>query len=98
MGLLETNTTAAREYVDKIEREIRLIKEKTRCVTTGFPYHWIPKMVLIHTVYDVCMWLNDFLPNTELMGGLSPREMATGRKLTYDENCYTDLGKLPWTP
>ena len=55
VGLLETNTTVAREHVCKIEREIRLIKERTRCITTGFPYHRIPKMVIIHTIYGVCM-------------------------------------------
>ena len=64
VGLLETNTTATREHVGKIKREIRLIKERTRCITTGFPYHWIPNMVIIHTIYGVCMWLNEFLPNT----------------------------------
>ena len=86
VGLLEANITAAREHVGKIEGEIRLIKERTRCVTTGFPYHWIPKIVLIHTVYDVCMWLNAFSPITELIGGLSPRELATGRKVTCDKD------------
>ena len=69
VGLLETNTPAARENVGEIEREIRLIKEITRCVTTEFPYHWIPKLVLIHMVYDVCMWLNEFPPNIELILG-----------------------------
>jgi hypothetical protein len=92
VGLLETNTTAAREHVGEIEREIRLIKERTRCVTTGFPYHWIPKMVLIHTVYDVCMWLNQFSPNTELVGGLSPRELVSGRQLACDKDCCADMG------
>ena len=43
VGLLERNTTAALEHVGKIERETRLNKERTRCITTGFPYHSIPK-------------------------------------------------------
>ena len=37
VGLLETNTTAAREHVGKIERQIWLIKGRTRCIRTGFP-------------------------------------------------------------
>ena len=86
VGILATNTIAAREHVPKTERELRLIKEKTRCVTTGFPYHWIPKMVLIHTVYDVCMWMNQFSPNTKLLGGLSPREIITGKNLSCDKD------------
>ena len=77
VGLLETNATAARKHVGEIEREIRLIKERTRCIMTGFPYHWIPKMVIIHIIYGVCMWLTEFLPITELIGGLSQREWVT---------------------
>ena len=43
VGLLETNTTATREHVGKIEREIRLIKERTSCITIRFLYHLNPK-------------------------------------------------------
>ena len=48
-------------------------KERTMCITTGFPYHWIPKKVIIHTIYGVCMWLNEFLPTTKLIGGAIPK-------------------------
>jgi hypothetical protein len=91
VGLLETNTMAARERTCEIEREIRLIKERTRCITTGFPYHWIPKMVLIHTVYDVYMWLNQCLPNIERIGGLSPKELVTGQTLICGKDCCAEM-------
>ena len=39
VGLLETNIVAARDHVGEIEKGIRLIKERIRCVTTGFLYH-----------------------------------------------------------
>ena len=81
VGLLETNTAAAREYVGKIEREIRLIKERTRCITTGFPYHWIPKMVIIHIIYGVCMWLNEFLPNTKVIWGPIPKGISHRKEI-----------------
>ena len=32
------------------------------------------------------------LPNTELVGGLSPRELVTGRKLACDKDCRADIG------
>ena len=104
VGLLETNATAAREHVGEIGKEIRLIKERTRCIKTRFPYHWIPKIVVLHTIYGVCMWLNEFLPNTKrmwlneffpntkLIGGLSPRELVTGRKLACDRDYRADIG------
>ena len=49
-------------------------------------------MVIIHTIYGVCMWLNEFSPNTKLIGGLSPRELVTGRKLACDKDCRADIG------
>ena len=93
VSLLNANTAAAREHGGKIEREIRLIKERTRCFTTAFPCHWFSKRkVLIHTVYDVCMWLNECLSTTELIGGLSSRDLVTGRKLSCDKYCHADFG------
>ena len=38
------------------------------------------------------MWLTEFLPSTKLMGCLSPRELATGRKLTCDKDCRAVIG------
>ena len=50
--LVEANATAAREHVGLIERKIRYLKEKTRAVTSEFPFAWIPILVLIQTVYS----------------------------------------------
>ena len=58
----------------------------------GISLPFNPKMVIIHTIYGVCMWLNEFLPTTKLIGGLSPRELATGRKLACDKDCRADIG------
>ena len=33
-----------------------------------------------------------FFPNTKLIGGLSPRELVTGRKLACDKDCRADIG------
>ena len=50
VGFLEGNTTAAREHVGDVERQIRLIKERTRCTTSDLPFNSIPKIVLIHVI------------------------------------------------
>ena len=33
-----------------------------------------------------------FLPNTELMRGLTPREIVTGRKVACGKDCCADIG------
>ena len=50
--LVEVNTAAAREHVGLFERKIRHLKEKTKAMTSEFPFAWIPILVLIHTVYS----------------------------------------------
>ena len=32
------------------------------------------------------------MPNTTLIGGISPRELVTGRKLACDKDCRVDIG------
>ena len=38
MGLVDVNITTASEYVAEIERGIRLIKERSRCVVKTLPF------------------------------------------------------------
>ena len=49
-------------------------------------------MVLIHTVYDVYIWLNQFSSNTKLIGGVSLRKLVIGRTLNCDRDCYVGIG------
>ena len=53
---VEVNTTAAREHVGEIERGIRLMKDRSRCVISdlreaGFKY--FHKMIVVHCIYFV---------------------------------------------
>ena len=68
---LEVNTAAAREHEGEIEREIQQIKDRVRCPTSEFPFKNIPTMVLIYTVYNVCLWLNAFPIRSGITGGCS---------------------------
>ena len=92
LPLVEVNTTAAREHVPEIERRIRTIKERVRSATSDFPFDPIPMMVLIQTVYTIIMWLNAVWSLSGVAGGLSPRELVTGRGVDYNKDCRTDFG------
>ena len=73
LQFLELNTTAAREHFAEIERGLRQVKERMQCTSSEFPFPFIPTMVLIYTVYNVCLWLNAILLQSGITGGLSPR-------------------------
>ena len=87
MALVEVDITATREHIPTIEYQIRTVKEHTRCATCDFPFDPIPKMVIIHLVYTICMWLNVSLLKLGVTGGLSPCELVTGRKVNYRRDC-----------
>ena len=61
--MVEINTTAARKHVSKIERYIRLIKERSRALVSDLPFTKLPCQVVIHHVYFDILWLNS-LPAT----------------------------------
>ena len=82
---LQINTTAAREHVGEIERELRTVKEQVRCTTGEFPFQSILTMILIYTVYNVCLWLNVFPIRLGITGGFSSREMVTGLAVNFFE-------------
>ena len=92
MPLVEVNTTAAREHVPEIERRIRTIKERVQATTSHFPFNAVPKLVLIQTVYTICLWLNAVWSPSGKYRGLSPQDIVTGRGVDYNKDCRADLG------
>jgi len=56
------NMTAANEHVPKVERQIRVIKERVRCTRHTMPFTQVPVVILIQLVYHSVMWLNAFPP------------------------------------
>ena len=91
MPFLEVNTAAAREHVGEIERDIRQTKDRVRCTTSEFTFKNIPTMVLIYTVYNVCLWLNAFPIRSGITGGFSPRELITGLTVNFKDHCKFDV-------
>jgi hypothetical protein len=54
------NTPAAAEYFGKIERCIRVIKERSHGIICTLPYPKLSQMMLIHLLHFIVMWLNNF--------------------------------------
>ena len=91
LPFLQVNTTASREHVRGIERELWTVKERVRCTTRGFPFKHIPTMVLIYMVVNVCLWLNAFPIRSGIIGGFSPRELVTGLTVNFVKHCQFDV-------
>jgi hypothetical protein len=92
LGLVDVNTTAAREHVAEIERGIRLLKERARCVVKSLPFQYLPKQIVIHLVYFVCMMVNAIPAAEGISQLLSPREIVTQRKIDFRKDCKALFG------
>jgi hypothetical protein len=47
------NLASANEHVPKIERRIRVVKERFQATRHSLPFEWIPKIMAIHIVFNV---------------------------------------------
>lgn len=78
------NTTAAREHVGDIERSIRTVRERARCINSELPYgHCMPDPMVIQLIYNVVFWLNVPIWENGASGEFSPREIVTGLKVNF---------------
>ncbi len=79
---INLNLPAAREHVAEIERQIRVIKERSRGIINTLPYPHLLQMMLIHLLHFVVMWLNNFPSNTGISSRWSPRKIVYAIALT----------------
>ena len=89
------NTTAAREHVGEIERVIKFIKERARCVVSdlrvaGFKY--LHKLIVVHCLYFVTLMINAVPAEGGISEKYSPREIVSGCKLDMKKDCRVLFG------
>ena len=92
---MEVINTAAREHVGEIERQIRLIKERTRCSTSDMLYCGMIRLhnqSVIHLVYNACLWLNVFPFKLGISIDYSPRGFVTQRSVSYKTDFKAEFG------
>jgi hypothetical protein len=86
------NTTSANEHVPKIERQIRVIKERVRATRHTLPFKVIPLLMLIDLIYSSTLWINAFPPKGDVSSSLSPRNIMTGIPFDYNKHCQLQFG------
>ena len=76
------NTMAANEHVGEVKRRIQIIKERAHGILATLPFKMLQKVMIIHLVHFVTMWLNAWPIKTGISSTISTRELLTGMKLT----------------
>ena len=87
------NPTARDEHVGDIERYIRTIKERMRCVYNTLPFAQIPKAMLIEMAKFAVFWLNSFPHPLGISQTESPRRLVTGENIDYNKHCRYEFGQ-----
>jgi hypothetical protein len=91
------NDTGENEHVGDIERYIRTVKERTRCVYNTLPFNKIPRRVIIEMVYNSVYWLNTFPHQLGISQTQSPRQIVTGQSVDFHRHCKYEFGEYVQT-
>jgi hypothetical protein len=86
------NAASADEHVPDIERHIRTIKERTRCIYNTLPFHKFPDRLTIEMVVASNFWLNSFPSDSGISDVLSPRAIVTGSSIDFHRHCQLEFG------
>ena len=70
---------ARNEHVGVIERSIRTLKERCRCICHSLPYKKFTKIMTTALLENVVSWLNTFPANDGISTTLSPSAIVVGR-------------------
>ena len=89
---IQLNTTSNDEHVPEIERFIRTLKERTRCIYNTVPFEHMPPRLIIEMVKASCFWLNVFPYAHGVSDFLSPRQIVTGNTIDFNLHCRLAFG------
>jgi hypothetical protein len=80
------NIADADDHVHEVERSIRTIKERTRCLIQGLPFRRIPSIMMRAAVENANKSLNQFPAKNGVSQTLSPLTIMTGKPaLNYND-------------
>eukprot|EP00804_Cyclotella_cryptica_P028417 CCRYP_014200-RA/>CCRYP_014200-RA protein AED:0.36 eAED:0.36 QI:0/0/0/1/0/0/3/0/238 len=69
------NITAKNEHVPEIERKIRHVKGRVRCIKADLPYDILPNVVIKRMVLHAGLFINAYVDKQGISDEFSPREI-----------------------
>jgi len=69
---------SADEHVPVVERAIRTVKERTRCLCNSVPYKKYTKLMTVHAVITAVRWINQFPSKGGISDIASPAKILEG--------------------
>ena len=88
------NRCSRKERMPAVERRIRTLKERCRCLCNKLPVPKLPPLLVSQMVSACNFWLNNFPPTDGVTQNLSPRELITGLKIDFNKHVRADSGNM----
>ena len=85
------NLTSANEHEPFIERQIRVVKERSRAIRHSIPFTAIPAKMLMHMIFFVVKMINNFPAKGGVLTEYSPKTIMSGQRITYKQ-CSLPFG------
>jgi hypothetical protein len=86
------NLASANEHAPEAERRIRVIKERVRALRFGMPFSRLPRLMVIHMVFQCTRLLNYFPTKGGISDTISPRTLLLGETLEYKKQFRLSIG------
>jgi Reverse transcriptase (RNA-dependent DNA polymerase)/Zinc knuckle len=86
------NITSNAEHVPDIERYIRTVKERARCIFSTLPFKKIPKRMIIEMIFYVVFWLNALPALNGVSSTISPRGIVIGSSIDFVKHVRLEFG------
>ena len=86
------NCCGADEHIPDVEQYIQTLKDRTRSTYQSLPYKYIPRIILIHLVKNVALWLNTFPSHDGISSAHSPHHFMTGFELSFKLHARIEFG------
>ena len=87
------NKCSREEHVPVVERRIRTLKERCRCIHNTLPFKRMPGMLVVQMVSTCNFWLNIYPPKDGVSRSINPRELLTGTKIDYNKHIRAEFGE-----
>ena len=92
INVIEVNITTRNEHVPEVERKIRHIKERARCMQADLPYSIMPGVMIKRMVLNAVLFMNAYIDKQGISDEYSPRELIQRWQLDSKRHCKYHFG------
>ena len=92
-GRHRVNLSSSSERVTEIDRRIQEAKESISYIRHSLPFNKVPKLFLIHLVFQEIKMLNHFPVKGNISGTISPTTIMIGDSIHYKKTYMS----IDWT-